>query len=252
MTLTVIIPAYNERETIEKIVDRVVQTPFPKTIIVVDDGSTDGTPVILKRLEQRHAGILHCVYNGENRGKGHAIKTGLEQATGDIVVIQDADLEYHPEEYGRAIELIENGWADAVYGSRFLGAHRVFLFWHYMGNKLLTLVANLITSGMLTDMETGFKVIRSDVFKRLDIQSYTFDFEVEVTVKLFRYGFRVYEIPITYTGRGYEEGKKITWRDGVRAFFALLKWGIVVRKRSIPSTTGKQVKDESPDHTAPP
>lgn len=239
MTLTVIIPAYNERETIEKIVDRVAHTPFPKTIIVVDDGSTDGTPAILKRLEQKHAGILHCISHGQNRGKGHAIKTGLEQATGDIIVIQDADLEYHPEEYGRAIELIENGWADAVYGSRFLGAHRVFLFWHYMGNKLLTLIANLMTSGMLTDMETGFKVIRSDVFKRLEIQSYTFDFEVEVTVKLFRYGFRVYEIPITYTGRGYEEGKKITWRDGVRALFALLKWGIVVRKRSLPSTTGK-------------
>lgn len=252
MTLTVIIPAYNERETIETIIDRVARTPFPKTIVVVDDGSTDGTGAILKRLEQQYAGILQCVYNERNQGKGHAIKTGLARATGDIIVIQDADLEYHPEEYGRAIELIENGWADAVYGSRFLGAHRVFLFWHYVGNKLLTLVANLITSGMLTDMETGFKVIRSDVFQRLDIRSYTFDFEVEVTVKLFRYGFRVYEMPITYTGRGYEEGKKITWRDGVRALVALFKWGIIVRRRSLPSPAEKLPQALAPDHTALP
>jgi glycosyltransferase involved in cell wall biosynthesis len=252
MTLTVIIPAYNERETIETIIDRVARTPFSKTIVVVDDGSTDGTPAILKRLEQHYAGMLQCVYNERNRGKGHAIKSGLERATGEIVVIQDADLEYHPEEYGRAIELIENGWADAVYGSRFLGVHRVFLFWHYVGNKALTLVANLITSGMLTDMETGFKVIRSDVFRRLDIRSYTFDFEVEVTVKLFRYGFRVYEMPITYTGRGYEEGKKITWRDGVRALFALLKWGIMVRRRSLGSPPPRPAKEGAPDHTALP
>jgi glycosyltransferase involved in cell wall biosynthesis len=171
------------------------------------------------------------LYHKHNQGKGKAIRTALAEADGDVIIIQDADLEYHPEDYPMALELIENGWADAVYGSRFLGPHRVFLFWHYVGNKLLTLLCNLITSGMLTDMETGFKVIRSDVFKKLDIQSYTFDFEVEVTVKLFRYGFRVYEVPITYTGRGYEEGKKITWRDGVRALLALGKWGLLVRSR---------------------
>lgn len=252
MTLTVIIPAYNERGTIEAIIDRVARTPFSKTIVVVDDGSTDGTPDVLKQLEGRYQGVLQCVYNEQNRGKGHAIKTGLEHATGDIVVIQDADLEYHPEEYGRAIELIENGWADAVYGSRFLGAHRVFLFWHYVGNKVLTLVANLITSGMLTDMETGFKVIRADVFRKLDIRSYTFDFEVEVTVKLFRSGFRVYEIPITYTGRGYEEGKKITWRDGVRALLALMKWGLIVRRQSLRATAGNVNRSQNSGGTAPP
>ena len=126
-------------------------------------------------------------------------------------------------------DLIKQGWADAVYGSRFLGPHRVFLFWHYVANKCLTLIANMLTSGMLTDMETGFKVLRADVLKRLDIQSYTFNFEVEVTIKLFRYGYRVYEIPITYIGRGYEEGKKITWVDGVRALWALLKWGVLAR-----------------------
>ncbi|MCL4708499.1 glycosyltransferase family 2 protein, partial [bacterium] len=137
--------------------------------------------------------------------------------------------------YPQALKLIEQGWADAVYGTRFMGPHRVFLFWHYLGNKFLTFLANAITSGILTDMETGFKVIRADVFKALDIQSYTFDFEVEVTVKLFRYGYRVYEIPITYTGRDYAEGKKITWRDGVQALVALLKWGLLVRSRPRPT-----------------
>lgn len=231
MTLSVIIPAYNEKETIERVIERVMQVPFSKRVIVVDDGSSDGTRDILKRLEQNHANSLVCIYNERNQGKGHAIKTGLRHADGDVIIIQDADLEYHPEDYPKALELIEKGWADAVYGSRFLGPHRVFLFWHYLGNKLLTLLANIITSGMLTDMETGFKVIRSDVLKKLDIQSYTFDFEVEVTVKLFRFGYRVYEIPITYTGRGYEEGKKITWRDGVKALVALLKWGLSVPRR---------------------
>jgi glycosyltransferase involved in cell wall biosynthesis len=156
---------------------------------------------------------------------GAAIKSGLAEAIGEVIVIQDADLEYHPEDYPAALWLIEQGWADAVYGSRFLGPHRVFLFWHYLANKGLTLLANALTSGILTDMETGFKVIRADALKSLDIQSYTFDFEVEVTIKLFRYGYRVYEIPITYTGRGYEEGKKITWVDGVRASGPCLSGG---------------------------
>ena len=149
-----------------------------------------------------------------------------------MIAVQDADLEYHPEDYPAALHLIEQGWADAVYSSRFLGPHRVFMFWHYAANKLLTLISNVITSRTLTDMETEFKVIRADVLKNLDIQSYTFDFEVEVTVKLFRYGYQVYEIPITYTGRGYEEGKKITWKDGVRALRALVKWGILARPQS--------------------
>ncbi len=232
MKLSVIIPAYNERGTIEEIVKRVAAVPYPKNIVVVDDGSTDGTREALLKLEREYDGVLRTVLKDRNTGKGDAIRTGLQHADGDVIIIQDADLEYHPEEYPKALELIEKGWADAVYGSRFLGIHRVFLFWHYLGNKFLTLVANLITSGILTDMETGFKVIRSDVLKSLDIQSYSFDFEVEVTIKLFRYGYRVYEVPITYTGRGYEEGKKITWKDGVRALVALLKWGVLVRKRA--------------------
>ncbi len=231
MMLSVIIPAYNEKHTIEPIVDRVRHVACLKQIIVVDDGSTDGTRDILRRLSDQDSGTLTCLFHSSNRGKGAAIKTALAHASGDVIVIQDADLEYHPEDYPTALRLIEQGYADAVYGSRFLGPHRAFLFWHYLGNKMLTLLCNVMTSGILTDMETGFKVIRADVFKSLEIQSYSFDFEVEVTVKLFRFGYRVYEIPITYTGRTYAEGKKISWRDGVRALWALAKWGVLVRRR---------------------
>ena len=231
LVLSVIIPVYNERDTIERILNRVLAVPLRKELIVVDDGSSDGTRDVLTRLQKKYGKKMKLAMHEQNQGKGKAVQTGLTRASGDIIIIQDADLEYHPEEYPKAVQLIEEGWADAVYGSRFLGIHRVFLFWHYVGNKMLTLLCNIMTSGMLTDMETGFKVMRADVLKSLDIQSYTFDFEVEVTVKLFRYGYRVYEIPITYTGRGYEEGKKITWKDGVRALRALIKWGLTVRKR---------------------
>ncbi|MCI0694199.1 glycosyltransferase family 2 protein [candidate division KSB1 bacterium] len=230
MKLSIIIPVYNERHTIKEIIERVMRLPCSKQVIVVDDGSTDGTGEILKQLERGEE--LVRMFHEHNQGKGKAIRTALSAVNGEVIVIQDADLEYHPEDYPKALELIERGWADAVFGSRFLGPHRVFLFWHYAGNKLLTFLANLITSGILTDMETGFKVIRTDVLKALDIRSYTFDFEVEVTVKLFRFGYRVYEIPIMYTGRDYDEGKKITWRDGVRALFALLKWGFLIRSRT--------------------
>lgn len=229
MKLSVIIPVYNERSTIAQIIARVIAVPIEKQVIVVDDGSVDGTRDVLKELQAQNDSVLTCRFHDRNLGKGAAIRTALAEVSGDVVVIQDADLEYHPEEYPKALELIEKGWADAVYGSRFLGAHRVFLFWHYVGNKALTLLCNIITSGMLTDMETGFKVMKTDVFRSLDIRSFSFDFEVEVTVKLFRHGYRVYEIPITYTGRGYEEGKKITWRDGLKAFVALLKWGFFAK-----------------------
>jgi glycosyltransferase involved in cell wall biosynthesis len=197
MTLTVIIPVYNEENTIENIVKRIIRVPWEKQIIVVDDGSTDMTRDILIKLQEKYPDIIHCLFHSRNLGKGAAIKTGLAEASEEIIVIQDADLEYHPEDYPVALRLIADGWADAVYGSRFLGPHRVFLFWHYLANRFLTMIANVMTSGILTDMETGFKIIRTDVLKKLDIQSYTFDFEVEVTIKLFRYGYRVYEIPIT-------------------------------------------------------
>jgi glycosyltransferase involved in cell wall biosynthesis len=228
--LSVIIPIYNEIHTIEKMIERVAAVNCDKEIIAVDDGSTDGTRQVLARLSDRYPDTLKVLYHEKNKGKGGAIQTGLGAVTGDVIVIQDADLEYHPEDYPTALHLIDNDWADAVYGSRFLGPHRVFLFYHYLANRFLTFIANVLTSGILTDMETGFKMIRAEVLKNLDIKSYTFDFEVEVTIKLFRHGYRVYEIPITYTGRGYEEGKKITWRDGVRALWALGKWGLFYRK----------------------
>lgn len=230
MKLSVIIPVYNEGNTIENIIERVIRVPCEKQIVVVDDGSTDMTKDILVKLQEKYPTIIRCLFHPRNLGKGAAIKTGLSEASEEVIVIQDADLEYHPEDYPVALRLIADGWADAVYGSRFLGPHRVFLFWHYLANKILTMVANIMTSGILTDMETGFKIIRADVLKKLDIQSYTFDFEVEVTIKLFRYGYRVYEIPITYTGRDYDEGKKIVWTDGIRAVWALLKWSMLVHR----------------------
>jgi glycosyltransferase involved in cell wall biosynthesis len=227
--LSVIIPVYNEIDTIELMVNRVIAVQCDKQVIAVDDGSTDGTREVLARLQTTHPDLIDVVLHERNQGKGAAIQTGLKHVRGDVIVIQDADLEYHPEDYPAALRLIENNWADAVYGSRFLGPHRVFLFWHLVANCFLTFIANVLTSGILTDMETGFKMIRTEVLKSLDIQSFTFDFEVEVTVKLFRNNYRVYEIPITYTGRGYEDGKKITWRDGVRALVALMRWGIFYR-----------------------
>ena len=225
--LSVIIPAFNERETLETIVERVRAVPCSKEILIVDDGSSDGTADLVALLGKKFPETVIGLFHETNRGKGEAIKTALRKVTGEVVIIQDADLEYHPEDFPAALHLIEKGWADAVYGSRFLGPHRVFLLWHYLGNRVLTAMANLITSGILTDMETGFKMIRTDVLQQLNLQSYSFDFEVEVTIKLFRSRRRVYEIPITYTGRTYSEGKKITWVDGLRAIRALLKWGVV-------------------------
>lgn len=227
--LSVIIPVYNEEKTIRLIVERVLRTPSPLEIVIVDDCSTDLTPNVLRDLEQQHPGIIRVLRHETNQGKGAGIRTALAAVTGEFVIIQDADLEYHPEDYPVALRLLENGWADAVYGSRFLGPHRVFLYWHYLANKMLTFMVNVLTDSILTDMETGFKMIRTDVFRQLDIQSYKFDFEVEVTMKLFHRRHRVYEIPITYTGRDYNEGKKITWRDGIHALWAIFYWGILNR-----------------------
>ena len=234
MKVSVIIPVYNERDTIATVISWVRQAKCAKEIVVVDDGSTDGTRDILERLaKEGDDPSFVCLFHLSNLGKGAAVRTGLGRASGDAVIIQDADLEYHPDDYPAALRLIEQGYADAVYGSRFLGPHRVFLYWHYLGNRVLTTLCNVLTGGILSDMETGFKVVRADALSRLDIQSYSFDFEVEVTVKLFRHGYRVYEIPITYTGRSYGEGKKVTWVDGLHALWALLKWTFLVRSRPI-------------------
>jgi len=225
--LSVIIPVYNEAATIEKIIARVAAVPMETEIIVVDDGSTDGTTERVRALMAgRDESCLRVLFHEKNCGKGAAIITGLRHVTGEVVTIQDADLEYHPEDYPLAVRLIADGYADAVFGSRFLGPHRVFMFWHYAGNKLLTLLLNVLFNSTLTDMETGFKLIRHEALRELNIRSRGFDFEPEVTAKLLKRKYRIYEIPITYTGRTYDEGKKITWRDGLRALWAILKFRV--------------------------
>jgi glycosyltransferase involved in cell wall biosynthesis len=220
--VSVVMPAYNERPTIEEIVRRVMAVPLRIELIVVDDGSTDGTREILGTLQAELGFVL--VLQPVNGGKGSALRTGFARVTGDIVIIQDADLEYSPEEYPSLIELICAGRADVVYGSRFLGRHRVFLFTHYLGNKLLTLMTNVLYNTILSDMETCFKVMRVGVVRSFNLESNGFGIEPEITAKIFKRGYRVYEIPITYDGRSYNEGKKITWRDGLVALWVLVKY----------------------------
>ncbi len=220
--LSVVMPAYNERDTIDEIIRRVLAVPLRLELIVVDDCSTDGTRDQLQAL-QRELGFT-LILQPANGGKGAALRAGFAKVSGEIVIIQDADLEYSPEEYPSLIELICTGRADVVYGSRFLGRHRVFLFTHYAGNRLLTLLTNILYNTMLTDMETCFKVMRAEVLRSMTLKSNRFGIEPELTAKIFKRGYRVYEIPITYDGRGYSEGKKITWRDGIEAIWTLLKY----------------------------
>ncbi len=220
--LSVVMPVFNERATIEEIISRVLRVPIRIELIVVDDGSTDGTRDALQTL-QRERGF-RLVLQPKNQGKGAALRRGFQDVTGDLVVIQDADLEYSPEEYPGLIELICQGRADVVYGSRFLGRHRVFLFTHYLGNRLLTLLTNVLYNTMLSDMETCYKVMRTEVLRSMSLKSNSFGIEPELTAKIFKRGYRVYEVPITYDGRSYDEGKKITWRDGVVALWVLLKY----------------------------
>lgn len=219
--LSVVMPVYNERTTIEEIVRRVVAVPLRIELIVVDDGSTDGTGDELQRLQ---AQLGFKLFHQKNSGKGAALRRGFAEVTGDLVVIQDADLEYSPEEFPQLIELICQGKADVVYGSRFLGRHRAFMFAHYLGNKLVTLVTNVLYNTMLTDMETCYKAMRVEVLRSMTLRSNGFGIEPEITAKIFKRGYRVYEVPITYAGRGYEQGKKITWRAGFNALWVLLKF----------------------------
>jgi glycosyltransferase involved in cell wall biosynthesis len=220
--LSVVMPVFNERNTIAEIVRRVLAVPLRIELIVVDDCSTDGTREILHDLQARHG--FRLLLQDKNQGKGAALRRGFQAVTGDIVVVQDADLEYSPEEYPELIRLICEGRADVVYGSRFLGRHRVFLFTHYAGNRFLTLVTNVLYNTMLTDMETCYKVMRTEVVRSMTLRSDSFGIEPELTAKIFKRGYRVYEVPITYDGRGYEEGKKITWKDGFVALWVLLKY----------------------------
>jgi len=215
-------PVYNERATIEEIIERVLSVPLRIQLIVVDDGSKDGTRDILQDLQRRHGFTL--LLQDQNQGKGAALRRGFESVGGDVVVIQDGDLEYSPEEYPHLIELICQGRADVVYGSRFLGRHRVFLFTHYLGNRFLTLLTNVLYNTMLSDMETCYKAMRTEVLRSFTLRSNGFGIEPELTAKIFKRNYRVYEVPISYDGRGYEEGKKITWRDGVVALWVLLKY----------------------------
>ncbi len=215
-------PVYNERDTIEGMIARVLAVPNLRIeLIVVDDGSKDGTSDILRGLQGKYPFKLFQKPNG---GKGSALRLGFKEVTGDLVVIQDADTEYSPEEFPELIELICQGRADVVYGSRFLGRHRVFLFTHYLGNLFLTFLTNVLYNTMLTDMETCYKAMRIEVLRSFTLDSNGFGIEPELTAKIFKRGYRVYEVPITYDGRGYDEGKKITWRDGVVALWVLLKY----------------------------
>ena len=216
------IPVYDEISTVEEILNRVRAVPQDKEIIVIDDGSTDGTREWLKKLTAEDVKVL---FHSENQGTGAALRTGFEHATGDVVIVQDADLEYDPRDYDGLLDPILDGRADVVYGSRFLGGpHRVLFFWHYVGNKVVTLLSNMFTNLNLTDMETGYKAFRASLLPELTIKSTRFGFEPEITAKFARLKCRVYEVPISYSGRGYEEGKKITWRDGAAALFHIIRF----------------------------
>jgi glycosyltransferase involved in cell wall biosynthesis len=222
--LSVVIPVYNERATIEEVLKRVQAVPLDKEVVVVDDGSTDGTGELLRGL---HDPDVRVIVQTPNRGKGAALRRGFAEARGAIVIVQDADLEYDPADYAQLLEPIERGVADVVYGSRFLGGpHRVLLFWHSVGNHLLSMLSNMLTNLNLTDVWTCYKVFRAEVLQSLTLREDRFGFEAEVTAKIARGRWRIYEVPISYHGRTYAEGKKITWKDGVRGVWCTLRYGL--------------------------
>ena len=231
MVVSVLVPAYNEGATVARVFERLAAVPLRLEIVAVDDGSKDDTGRILDDLAAR--GRIHTVvHHPVNRGKGAAIRTAIAAATGDVMVVQDADLEYDPAELPALLAPIADGRADAVYGSRFLGGpHRVLLFWHSVGNRLLTLLSNMMTDLNLTDMETCYKMVRADLMRRLVLTSDRFGFEPELTARLARAHARIYELPISYAGRTYAEGKKINWRDGVAALWHILRFNLLPPRR---------------------
>jgi glycosyltransferase involved in cell wall biosynthesis len=226
-TLSVIIPAYNEQATILKLIERVRAVPIEKEIVIVDDCSRDGTSEVLKSIEGTPG--LRVIRHEVNKGKGAALRTGIRASCGEIVIIQDADLEYNPNEYARLIEPIQSGVADVVYGSRFSGGdrRRVLYFWHSIGNRVLTLCSNVFTNINLSDMETCYKIFRGEIIRSIEIEEDRFGFEPEITAKVARRRCRIYEIGISYEGRTYEEGKKIGWKDGVAALWCIFKYNVL-------------------------
>jgi glycosyltransferase involved in cell wall biosynthesis len=228
MKLSVVIPCYNEVDTLARLVQRVREAPYqPKEIIVVDDGSNDGTRELLRN--GGITGIDRVIFQEGNQGKGAALRAGIEAATGEVLIVQDADLEYDPRDYEKLIGPILADRADVVFGSRFLGsgAHRVLYFWHRVGNGALTLVSNMLTNLNLTDMETGYKMFRREVIQAVAIEEKRFGFEPEITAKVARMGVRIYEVGISYHGRTYAEGKKIHWKDGFRALYCIFKYNLL-------------------------
>jgi len=227
--LSVVIPCFNEISTIGKIIEAVRNSPYPnKEIIIIDDCSTDGTREKLRNEFEGSGLVSKILYHERNRGKGAALRTGFKAATGDIVIVQDADLEYDPNQYSHIIAPIISGRADVVYGSRFMGGqpHRVVYFWHRVGNGFLTLLSNIFTNLNLTDMETCYKAFRREIIQSIEIEENRFGFEPEITAKIARLNCIIYEVGISYYGRTYEEGKKIGWRDGVRAIICILKYNL--------------------------
>src|SRR6516225_8433298 len=231
MKVSIVIPCYNERDTIEKIIERVRNAPLnSKEIIVVDDGSQDGTQILLQ--EKVSQMVERVIYHPVNQGKGAALRSGFAAATGDFIVVQDADLEYSPDDYPVLLEPLMSGKADVVIGSRFMGGrpHRVLFFWHMVGNKILTLLSNMLSNINLTDVETGYKAFKAPLIKSIQIEEDRFGVEPEIIAKLARKGCRIYEVGISYSGRTYAEGKKINWKDGVYAFYAILKYNLRRRR----------------------
>ena len=231
MKLSVIMPVYNEKDTLEEIVRQVLDTGLVHEIVMVDDGSTDGTREIMKQWEDHP--VIRVILHERNMGKGSAVRTAFKVAAGDIFIIQDANLEYDPRDYPKLLQPIEEGRADVVYGSRFTGSnpHRILFFWHSIGNRLLTFLSNMMTNLNLTDMETCYKLFRTEIIRKLHLKEKRFGFEPEVTAKISRIpGIRIYEIGISYYGRTYAEGKKINWRDGFRAIYCIIKYNIFCRK----------------------
>ena len=223
--LSVMMPVYNEKETIHQIIKRVREVDIPKEIVIVDDYSTDGTRDILEEYDKDDD--IRVFLHEKNKGKGAALRTALDNVKGTHIVVQDADLEYDPDDYPVLLRPILESGADVVYGSRFIGERRVFLFSHYVGNRLLTLITNVLYSCTLTDMETCYKCFRAEVFEKVKLRSNRFEIEPEITAKILKNGFRVFEVPIRYSGRNFEEGKKITWRDGITALWSLIKFRVM-------------------------